>query len=48
MRFCRSNAEMVNLLDCNGWSPKYKPASTAMRMRCTDMHGGGYDATPRT
>ena len=23
----------VNLLDCNGWSPKYQPASTAMRMR---------------
>ena len=35
----------VNLLDCNGWSPKYKPASTAMRMRCTDMHGARYDGT---
>ena len=32
----------VNLLDCNGWSPKYKPASTAMRMRCTDFHGASY------
>jgi hypothetical protein len=33
----------VNLLDCNGWSPKYKSASTAMRMRCTDFHGARYD-----
>ncbi len=33
----------VNLLDCNGWSPKYKPAATAMRMRCTDFHGARYD-----
>src|SRR5207244_6172941 len=33
----------VNLLDCNGWSPKYKPAATAMRMRCTDFHGPRYD-----
>ena len=33
----------VNLLDCNGWSRKYKSASTAMRMRCTDFHGASYD-----
>ena len=33
----------VNLLDCNGWSPKYQPASTAMRMRCADLHGARYD-----
>ncbi len=35
----------VNLLDCNGWSPKYKSASTAMRMRCTDLHGARYGGT---
>lgn len=35
----------VNLLDCNGWSPKYKSASLAMRMRCTDFHGASYDGT---
>ncbi len=33
----------VNLLDCNGWSPKYQSASSAMRMRCTDLHGARYD-----
>ena len=35
----------VNLLDCNGWSPKYKSASLAMRMRCTDFHGASYGGT---
>jgi hypothetical protein len=31
-----------NLLDCNGWSHKYKSAAPAMRMHCTDPLGKLY------
>jgi len=33
----------TGLLDCNGWSPRYRSAANAMRMRCTDPHGPLYD-----
>jgi hypothetical protein len=29
----------VNMLDCNGWSPKYKSVSPTFRMHCTDPRG---------
>ncbi len=28
-----------NMLDCNGWSPKYKSISASFRMHCTDPRG---------
>src|SRR5579884_2649134 len=39
----------VNNLDCNGWSPTYKPVSETFRMHCTDpinIFGGEYGGTP--
>jgi hypothetical protein len=33
----------ANMLDCSGYSPKYRSAAGAMRMRCTDFHGPLYD-----
>ncbi len=41
----------VNMLDCNGWSPKYKSANPAMRRLCTDplstKHGYGTSGAHR-
>jgi hypothetical protein len=29
----------ISMMDCNGWSPKYKSVSPTFRMRCVDPHG---------
>jgi hypothetical protein len=35
----------VNELDCNGWSPRYKPVSLKLRGLCADPHGAYFADT---